>query len=247
AQLRKSIMHQVVTRGLDDSVVLKDSGVGWVGRIPVHWHVVWLKNVAAVNALSLGADTDSAHEFNYLEISNVNCLGVIDPSAIKKVRFGDAPSRARRIVCDGDILISSVRPNLQGAAFFERAPADLVCSTGFNVVRPDEKKFWPKFLYYVLTSSYAWQYFEAMTTGANYPAIAEKYFLKLVFPFPPKLEQNSIVRYLDRVCHGFVELNMKLTSQIAALYDYRKSLIHECVTGKRRITAADIQKVKGDV
>ncbi|MEM7403055.1 MAG: hypothetical protein AAF310_03450, partial [Myxococcota bacterium] len=58
AQLRKSIMHQVVTRGLDDSVVLKDSGMGWVGRIPVHWHVVWLKNVAAVNALSLGADTD---------------------------------------------------------------------------------------------------------------------------------------------------------------------------------------------
>lgn len=103
-----------------------------------------LKDVSDINASSLPANTDPDYQFDYLEISNVNYYGIVDPNDIERLRFEDAPSRARRCVLQSDTLISSVRPNLQAAAFIHDALSDFVCSTGFNVVRPSAVKVKPK-------------------------------------------------------------------------------------------------------
>ncbi len=96
------------------------------------WASDRLKDVAAINAVALSAGTDPDYEFDYLEISNVDYHGIVDPNAIEHLRFEDAPSRARRRVAAGSTVISSVRPNLQAIAFFPDAPAHFVCSTGFS-------------------------------------------------------------------------------------------------------------------
>ena len=124
---------------------------------PTGWKTDRLKDICVVNSASLSASTEPDFEFNYLEISNVDYFGIVDQAAIEQFRFGDAPSRARRLVFQNSTIISSVRPNLQAIAFFASNPVDLVCSTGFNVVQPDENRLWPRFTYYVLISDYARQ------------------------------------------------------------------------------------------
>lgn len=68
-----------------------------MSAFPDDWMVERLKDVASINAASLPANTDMDYEFDYLEISNVNYRGIVDPLAIERVRYEDAPSRARRL------------------------------------------------------------------------------------------------------------------------------------------------------
>ena len=228
-----------------------------MNSFPRDWAEDRLKDICTVNVASLPTSTDPDFEFSYLEISNVDYFGIVDPAAIERMRFEDSPSRARRLVFKNSTIVSSVRPNLQAVAFFATDPAGLICSTGFNVVRPNEHKLWPRFAYYVLTSDYARQYFEATATGVGYPAVADKDFGALVLPLPRIDEQTCIATYLDISC-GVVDSVASLyensdniarpkgvlNRQIETLFTYRKSLIHECVTGQRRITEADLNRVK---
>ena len=220
---------------------------------PSDWKEDRLKDLCAVNRVSLSASTDPDFEFPYLEISNVDYFGIVDLAAIERLRFEDAPSRARRLVFQNSTIISTVRPNLQAITFFPDDPAGLVCSTGFNVVQPDENSLCPKFAYYVLISDYGRQYFEAAATGVGYPAVGDKEFGALVLPLPTMPEQKRIATYLDNKCavlNSMASLHKAaneitrpagvLNRQMETLFAYRKSLIHECVTGQRRVTEADV-------
>ena len=90
--------------------------------LPKGWTFDRLKMCQAINASSLPASTDADYEFEYLEISNVNYYGIVDQKAIERLRFEDAPSRARRrLTKNCTAIISSVRPNLQAVAFIEDA------------------------------------------------------------------------------------------------------------------------------
>jgi len=210
-----------------------------------------------VNAASLSAKTDPEFEFPYLEISNVDYFGIVDPNAIERLRFEDAPSRARRLVAQSSTIISSVRPNLQAVAFFSDDTEGLVCSTGFNVVQPFEHHLVPRFAYFVLISDYARQYFEAVATGVGYPAVADKDFGALMFPLPEVNEQNRIATFLDAICSqvdavaSLHKPNDKvprptgiLNRQMETLFAYRKAVIYECVTGQRRVTEADVKRAQ---
>jgi type I restriction enzyme S subunit len=198
--------------------------------IPAGWTVERLKDVAAVNTNALPAGTDADYEFDYLEISNVNYNGVVDPNAVEHLRFEDAPSRARRRVAAGSTVISSVRPNLQAVAFFFDAPKHLICSTGFNVVEPQPSKFAPKFVYYHLLSDSARQYFEAAATGVGYPAIGDKDFNAFTVTLPPLPEQHRIAAYLDVSCAAIDAAVSAKRRQLDTLDALSKSIIQRAVT-----------------
>lgn len=198
--------------------------------LPHGWKGDRLKDVAAVNGNSLPAGTDPEYEFDYLEISNVNYHGVIDPQAIERLRFEDAPSRARRRVVRGDTVISSVRPNLQAVAFIGDGRPDLVCSTGFNVVQPTAWKLQSRFAYYVLISETARQYFEATAKGVGYPAVDDKDFGSLEVLFPPLPEQQRIAEHLDAICAAIDAAVAGKRRQIEVLEILRSSIIAQTVT-----------------
>lgn len=103
-----------------------------MSSIPTGWKIDRLKDVAAINAGSLSANTVPDYELAYIEISNVDFHGIIDANAVEHLMFEDAPSRARRIVRKGCTIISSVRPNLQAVAHIPDDCANLICSTGFK-------------------------------------------------------------------------------------------------------------------
>lgn len=197
---------------------------------PSGWAAERLKDVAVINANALPAGTDADYEFDYLEISNVNYNGMVDPNAIEHLRFEDAPSRARRRVAAGSTVISSVRPNLQAVAFFADAPEHLICSTGFNVVEPRPSKLAPQFAYYHLLSENARQYFEAAATGVGYPAIGDKDFNAFTITLPPLPEQHRIAAYLDASCAAIDAAVSAKRRQLDTLDALRKSIIQRAVT-----------------
>lgn len=194
--------------------------------VPTGWASDRLKDVAAINAVALSAGTAPDYELDYLEISNVDYHGIIDPNAIERLRFEDAPSRARRRVAAGSTVISSVRPNLQAVAFFPDAPLHFVCSTGFNVVEPQPSKLSPQFAYYNLISENARQYFEAAATGVGYPAVGDKEFNAILVPLPPLPEQQRIAAYLDASCTAIDAAVVAKRRQLETLGALRKATLH---------------------
>lgn len=194
------------------------------------WPTDRLKDIAAINGQSLSANTDLDYEFDYLEISNVNYFGVIDSNAIERLRYEDAPSRARRKIPKNSTVISSVRPNLQAVAFFPEAGDDYICSTGFNVVLPHAQKLDPHFAYFVLISENTRQYFEATAKGVGYPAVDDKDFNSLLIPLPPLPEQKRIAAYLDASCRAIDAAVAAKRRQIEVLDELRKTTIQQAVS-----------------
>jgi type I restriction enzyme, S subunit len=201
-----------------------------MSRLPTDWTCDRLKDVSAINADSMPADTDPDYEFEYLEISNVNYHGIVDPNAIERLRYEDAPSRARRRMAKNCTVISSVRPNLQAVAFVNNGRKDFVCSTGFNVVQPARTKLSPKFAYYALVSEGARQYFEATAKGVGYPAIDDKDFNSFAVPLPPLPEQQRIAAYLDASCAAIDAAVAAKRRQLETLDALRRSIIQRVVT-----------------
>jgi type I restriction enzyme, S subunit len=206
------------------------AGASLLDSSPSEWNVDRLKDVAAINSSTLPADTNAEYEFDYLEISNVDYNGVVDANAIERIRFEDAPSRARRRVPKGSTIISSVRPNLQAAAFLPDVPTDFVCSTGFNVVQPIGTKLYPKFAYFALISEAARQYFEATAKGVGYPAVDDKDFNTFRILLPQLSEQKRIAAYLETSCAGIDTALSVKRQQTEILREVRESTIETAVT-----------------
>ena len=201
-----------------------------MGYLPSEWQSDRLKDVALINSSSLSANTDPDYEFDYLEISNVDYHGVVDANAIERLRFEDAPSRARRCVGRNNIVISSVRPNLQAVAFMTEERDDFVCSTGFNVIDPLGHKLRSKFAYYVIISESGRQYFEATAKGVGYPSIDDKDFGSFSIPLPPLSEQDRIASYLDASCAAIDAAIAAKRKQLETLEAIRKTTIQWALT-----------------
>lgn len=107
-----------------------------------------LKYVASINDEALGEDVHPNYELQYIDIGNVDSSGIIHEIATHS--FADAPSRARRRVRDGDVIISCVRTYLQAIAPILNPPDNLIVSTGFAVVRPRKGVFDAGFAKYAL-------------------------------------------------------------------------------------------------
>lgn len=195
------------------------------------WSSDRLKDISAINWSALPANTADEFTFRYLEISNVNSYGVISEEAMELLQFSDAPSRARRLVATRDVLVSSVRPNLQAIAHADiEIEEPLVCSTGFNVVSPRLEKISDRYLYYFLLSEGTRQHFEAVAKGVGYPAIDDKDFCSTSVPLPPPPEQKRIAAYLDASCAAIDRAVETKEKQLDTLNTLRKSIIQRAVT-----------------
>ena len=232
---RQAVIHRAVTRGLDPDVRLKPSGVEWLGDVPAHWEVRRLKDWVGINKAVLPETTHPSFEFRYLEIGAVGTGVLIDePSTI---RFADAPSRARRIVRNGDTIVSTVRTYLKAVWFAEDVNGDLICSTGFAVLTPRQETA-PKFVSYLAQSNAFTDRVTAESVGIAYPAIAESRLSSFHVSVPPLAEQTAIVEYLDKATADIDAAIARARRHVELLCEYRTRLIADVVTGKLDVREA---------
>lgn len=133
----------------------------------------------------------------YIDISSIDninqCL-----TGTTSFKMLDAPSRAQQKVEYGDILISTVRPNLRNIAIVNNDATNLVASSGFCVLRINDAALRRYVFYYVVSNKFTAS-LEKLTNGANYPAVKETDVRKALIPIPPKPTQLSIVTELDKL------------------------------------------------
>jgi type I restriction enzyme, S subunit len=228
-KLKQSLINETVTRGLDKSMPMKDSAIG---EIPRHWEVKRIKEVSDINKRTLTDKTPDNYEFDYIDIGSVT-YGVHGFSS-ERMTFDNSPSRARRIVKQGDTIISTVRTYLKAIASIDDEVSDLIVSTGFAVVSP-KKSVFSKYFSYWLTANYTIDEICALSTGVSYPATNASAISNLFCLVPPISEQKAIADYLDTKTSQIDQIIQTINTQIEKLKELRKTLINDVVTGKIRV------------
>ena len=195
--------------------------------IPDEWDVKHFEDVADIDKESLKSNTPEDYKFDYISLSDVDS----DDFKIETTRqtFATAPSRARRVVKKGDILMSTVRPNLQGFSLIREEVKDLIASTGFAVISTN--KCYNEYLFqYLFSSGIARQFFQLLV-GSNYPAINSSDVKRLKIPLPPLSEQKAIARVLITS-----DTAINSTEKLIAQKELRKKwLMQRLLTGKERL------------
>lgn len=205
----------------------KSTPCSWLREIPEHWSFKRLKNIATHNDEALDEQTDPDFEIEYVDISSVSLTNGIEKSEMLK--FEKAPSRARRKVKHGDIIVSTVRTYLKAIASINNPSDNMIVSTGFAVVRPMDKLH-SGYAGYLLQSNGFVGEVVANSVGVSYPAINASDLVRIAAIEPPFDEQNAIARFLDFKTAQIDALIAKKQALLEKLAEKRTALISHAVT-----------------
>lgn len=196
------------------------------------WPIRSLHEVVEINPETLRESTAASYQFRYIDLSSVERGRMTSPP--RSVRFGDAPSRARRIVRENDVLFATVRPYLQGFMIIEGGDVDLVCSTGFAALRAQTEQD-ARYVLEFLFSDQLQRQVKAHLVGSSFPALNSKSVESLDIPWPSTGERAAIGRVLRAV-----------SREIALLEDLRdqlelqkRALMQKLLSGEVEIPAGE--------
>jgi type I restriction enzyme, S subunit len=192
------------------------------------WEVRRLGDVVDTDPENLGSDTRRDFRFNYIALEDVD-RGFLRSHS--EQLFASAPSRARRKLRPHDVLVSTVRPNLQSHLHFKGEAGTWVCSTGFCVVRCREGMTHPGYVYFHLFAGCVNRQIDALLTGSNYPAINSSDVRALEVPFPPLPEQTAIAEVLTSMDEELAALEQRREKTRAL----KQAMMQELLTGRTRL------------
>lgn len=204
----------------------KDSGVDWIGRVPAGWDTFRLRKAAEMNRSTLREETPPDLVINYIEISDVDGLHQPLPTPIP---FGEAPSRARRLTRQGDVIISTVRTYLKAVQHINAALAGSVVSTGFAVLTP-RSDVQPGFLKYAVLGNGFLDEVIARSRGVSYPAIEATQLGNIPLPVPTTPEQTAIAAFLDHETARIDELVREQELLLEDLAEKGQTLVSQAIT-----------------
>lgn len=235
-EYKQSIITEAVTKGLDKSAPLKDSGIEWIGKIPQHWEVIKLKKT-----ISLIADIDhympdtTDTGYSYLMTGDLkDVASKIDFENCKHISESDYKDLSKKIHPILDDVIFARYATI-GTVCYVDIQRDFLVSYSCLTIRPDSEKLFGKFLYYYLMSDTfkieVSQYINSNTQSNVGLDSLQKVYMVL----PDKNEQQQIAEYLDKKCSEIDKAITEKEQVIEKFSEYKKSLIYECVTGKRKV------------
>ncbi|UXR73973.1 restriction endonuclease subunit S [Staphylococcus sp. IVB6238] len=218
---KQSLITEAVTKGLDSTVEMKDSGVEWIGDIPKHWNI----NKIKYNTSTIDTKKDFVKEDIYIGLENVlSYEGRIND-------YGKLVKDSKEKYFEkGNILYSKLRPYLAKAFI-----ADITGSCSGEFIVFESFKGNKRYLLYWLISQLFTDFINATSYGAKMPRSSWDYIKETSIPRPPKREENEIVSYLDDKLSQINKLIENKTKIIKELETYKNSLIYEYVTGKKEV------------
>ena len=199
-----------------------------IGSFPADWKIIKIGNYSTIDEKSLKSNTDDNFTFKYISLSDIVKGKINIPN--KNISFKQAPSRARRIVSNGDILLSTVRPNLKAFGMLENSSEPTIASTGFAIISC-KQGLHAKFLLHNLFSNSINRQFYMLVVGSNYPAINSSDVKNLKIPLPSLAEQQKIAEILSTWDEAIDK-----TQQLIKHLDLRKrGLMQQLLLGKIRL------------
>jgi type I restriction enzyme S subunit len=230
---KQALIQNAVTRGLNENVPMKDSGVDWIGEIPKNWKVKRLKFICVLNKESLPENLNKKQKINYVDIGSVTFEdGIL---STEYYLFQNAPSRARKVAENGDTIVSTVRTYLKAVDFIDKNKSKYVYSTGFAILSPN-KNILNKYLYNQVRADAFTEQVSYNSKGMSYPAINSTDLGRIWVCVPPKQEQEKIVNYIDAQSQKIDQAVKQQEQAIIKLKEYKASLINSCVLGKIKVS-----------
>ena len=229
---RTSLVNEVVTKGLNPNVEMKDSGVEWIGEIPNHWDRLPLKNFGQVTLgkMLTSEDKGGYHLKPYLRSQNIQTERV-NTSDIKEMWFSETELEKLRLE-KGDLLFNE-GGDVGRTCIWLNEIDECYIQNSVNRVRfgnDDERYYLHLSILY-----HSVGYYDSLVNRVSIPHLTKEKLESVIFLRPPLEEQQQIVGYLDEQTQKIDKTISIEEKRIELLKEYRQSLISEVVTGKRKV------------
>lgn len=244
-EYKQSIITQAVTKGLDKSAPMKDSGIEWLGQIPQHWEVEKLKTLFSFGK-GLSITKDNLTEagipvISYGQIHSKSNTGTqISDELIRYVPETYLENNIQSLVNIGDFIFADTSEDIEGAGNCVFVDKQLTLFAGYHSIILKNKEHdynLGKYLSYLFKTDLWRIQVRANVNGIKVYSITQKVLKQITALVPSKNEQKQIAEFLDKKCSEIDKTIEDKEKLIEKLVEYKKSLIYECVTGKRRVVA----------
>jgi len=237
---RRTLITQAVTRGLDPTAPLKDSGIEWLGQIPAHWVAKRLKNLVSKIGSGKtprgGSEIYSCEGVIFIRSQNVHFDGLHLDDVVYIDYEIDKEMRSTRLQ-GNDILLNITGASLGRATLVPQKFPDANVNQHVSIIRPKTNLIYPPFLNHIIGSSLIQAQIFSTENGAAREGLPYSKIANLVFAMPENYqEQQAIATYLDQETTRLDGLKTKIETLLARLGEYRAALISAAVTGKIDVT-----------
>ena len=240
---KKQVISEIVTKGLNKNVEYKDSEIQWIGKIPKHWEIKLIKNICSLKG-RIGWEGLTKDEYisdGPTLITGINFKdGNIDWESCEHVSEWRFNQDKFIQIKNNDLLITK-DGTVGKIALVSDCPEQVTLNSGVLLIRPlDKDSYVVKYLYYSLLSDEFWHWFEIENIGnTTIIHLYQNRFAKFKLVLPPIHEQKEIVKYLDDKCSKIDKILKEKNKQLELMEQYKKSVIYEYVTGKKRVEGAE--------
>lgn len=228
-EYKKSVITEAVTKGLNPDAEMKDSGIKWIGKIPINWQAVnprWLFAQRKDRAKK-GMEQYTASQ-KYGVISQKDYMNRIGGSIVTVQKDFDI----LKMVCEGDFVIHM--RSFQGGLEYSEHTGSI--SSAYVMLIPQKNTGECRYFKWLFKSA---SYINALQSTSNLirdgQAMRYSNFIQIIIPYPPLDEQQQIADYLDSKCSEIDAIIADKKRQRGILTEYKKSLIYEYVTGKKEV------------
>ena len=194
------------------------------------WQEVKLGELIDINQSSIGRN----YEFENIRYYDISSIGIGVAEDPKNLSRSEAPSRAKRIIKDGDIILATVRPGNRSFYYFKQTRENDIASTGFAVISPRNNLIDNKFLYYLISAQSFTNYLVSNEQGATYPAITPSVINRAKINLPPLPTQQKIAKILSNY-DDLIENNLKRIKLLeeSARLTYEEWFLRFRIDGKK--------------
>lgn len=236
-QYKKALITETVSKGLDKSVPVKDSGIEWIGKIPAHWDVEPIKYRVTFHNGDRGENYPTKSELQSEGIPFINA-GHLEGDGLNMDNMDYISEEKYRIMGGVKLRSGDILYCLRGSVG-KNAIVDMNQGTvASSLVAIRSVRISAEYLYYCLNSHieevqrYWWD------NGTAQPNLSADNLGKYKICIPPVEEQKAIVKYLNNICSQIDNLIIGKKKQLSTIQQHKKSLIYEYVTGKKRVKEA---------
>jgi type I restriction enzyme, S subunit len=228
---RTSLINQAVTKGLDSSVELMESGIPWLGSIPSHWLLVHLRRVIAKFVDYRGKTPEKVDDGVPLITARNIKNGMIDMDLSQEfIRVEDYDEwMVRGLPEPGDVLITMEAPLGETAQIID---TNIALAQRIILLKTEKSLITNEYLKYTFLSKFGQGELWSKATGSTAIGIKASHLREIMVLLPPIGEQLKIVRFIDREKQSIDRLIARVKSMFRLLTEYRISLISSVVTGK---------------
>lgn len=230
---KKSEIKKIVCLGIKKDIEYKNSFIDWFGYIPKHWELRKLKHFTSF--VYRGNSPDYVDVDGIPVVSQaVFSAGFIDETKYKFQKKNNIGLFKGQLF-PNDVLVASTGGGVLGKSFLFELEGEYIADGHVTIIRDSKQRINPAYLYYILSINFSLIEGYLGQGSTNQTELQREWLRNMVFPYPPLIEQQNIVKEIKQICEIIEKTICKAKTEIEKAKEYQDSLITQIVTGQLRV------------